>query len=371
MDERVMQFRVGVMFLATFIITGILLVMFGKLPRWIGSYPVQVRFEYAGGVSKGAPVRKSGILIGRVADVQLTEADSKVLVTLDIQNDKTVYQNEECYITRDLLGDTAVVFAPVATSRAPRKPIEPNSVLEGQISDDPTGLKKALEGPINTVNNTGQALAAASEQLGRAAHRVEEILDDETQKNVQSLLRDAAVSLKSIQSILGDEQNREKITQAMKRLPETIDNMNTTFQATNDTLHRFTDRTGPDKKSPIDRMVSTIEITERTLRKFSEPAREGELAPVDQIAKAMENINDVTSVLRTVMNKIDQGEGSIGALMNDRELYNRLNRAARNIEDISRQLKPVVADARVITDKVARHPGVIIRDAVKPGVGIK
>jgi len=118
-------------------------------------------------------------------------------------------------------------------------------------------------------------------------------------------------------------------------------------------------------------MVNTIEITEKTLRKFSEPAREGELAPVDQIAKAMENINDVTSVLRSVMNKIDQGEGSIGALMNDRELYNRLNRAARNIEDISRQLKPVVADARVITDKVARHPGVIIRDAVKPGVGIK
>ena len=35
MDERVMQFRVGVMVLATLIITAILLVMFGKLPSLI------------------------------------------------------------------------------------------------------------------------------------------------------------------------------------------------------------------------------------------------------------------------------------------------------------------------------------------------
>ena len=67
MDERVMQFRVGVMFLATLIITGILLVMFGKLPRLHRrNYPVQVRFDDAGGVTKDTPVRKSGILIGRV-----------------------------------------------------------------------------------------------------------------------------------------------------------------------------------------------------------------------------------------------------------------------------------------------------------------
>ena len=56
MDERVMQFRVGVMFLATFILIGILLVMFGKLPKLIGHYYVEVRFESAPGVSKDTPV---------------------------------------------------------------------------------------------------------------------------------------------------------------------------------------------------------------------------------------------------------------------------------------------------------------------------
>ena len=118
-------------------------------------------------------------------------------------------------------------------------------------------------------------------------------------------------------------------------------------------------------------MVATIEMTERTMRKFSEPGREGEPAPADQIAKAMENISDITTLIRSIMERIDRGEGSIGALMNDRQLYDRLNCAAKNIEEVSYRLKPIVEDARVFMDKAARHPGVIVRDAVKPGVGLK
>jgi phospholipid/cholesterol/gamma-HCH transport system substrate-binding protein len=38
---------------------------------------------------------------------------------------------------------------------------------------------------------------------------------------------------------------------------------------------------------------------------------------------------------------------------------------------LTRQLEPVLADVRVITDKVARNPGIIIRDAVAPGPGLK
>ena len=89
-------------------------------------------------------------------------------MTAEIQADKNIYQNEDCYITRDLLGgDTALVFHPRPQERAlAGKPIDPAKVLEGKISDDPTGLKRALAEPIDTVNDTGKALTAASKQLG-------------------------------------------------------------------------------------------------------------------------------------------------------------------------------------------------------------
>jgi phospholipid/cholesterol/gamma-HCH transport system substrate-binding protein len=370
MDERVLQLRVGLMFLATLLIMAILLVLFGKLPRWVGQYPIRVQFEYAGGVTSGTPVRKSGVLIGQVSDVQLTDHDEKVLVTLEIYADKSIYQNEECYVTRDLLGDSAIAFIP-SSRIASRERIAPGSILQGRVSDDPTGLKQALESPINTVRSTGEALTSAAKKLEVAADRVGAIFDPATQENVQSVLKSAATSLKAIESVLGDEQNRSKLTESVRKLPDTLDSMNATFRSTDETLRQFTERSKTDGKTAIERMVETIEMTERVLRKFSQPAREGELAPADQIASAMENINEVTNLLRTVTARIDQGEGSLGALIKDRQLYDRLNRAAKNIEDVSWRLKPIVEDARVFMDKAARHPGVIVRDAVKPGLGIK
>jgi phospholipid/cholesterol/gamma-HCH transport system substrate-binding protein len=57
--------------------------------------------------------------------------------------------------------------------------------------------------------------------------------------------------------------------------------------------------------------------------------------------------------------------------LKDRQLYDRLNHAAKNLDEVSLRLKPIVEDARVFMDKLARHPGAPIRDAIKPGPGIK
>jgi phospholipid/cholesterol/gamma-HCH transport system substrate-binding protein len=69
--------------------------------------------------------------------------------------------------------------------------------------------------------------------------------------------------------------------------------------------------------------------------------------------------------------RIDAGDGTIGALMNDRELYDRLTRTVRNVNELTEKMKPILDDARVFSDKISRHPGTIIRDAVKPGPGLK
>lgn len=372
MEERRMQLHVGLMFFATLLITAILLVMFGKLPNLIPGrhYFVDVNFRHAEGVSTGTPVRKSGILIGRVSRVRLADEDSSVVVTLKIDGDKKLYRNERCYISRDLLGDTSLSFVPVPDTPGAGQQIEPGIVLVGDVSDDPTGLKRALQGPIDTVNQTGLALKEASEQLRSAAKKVENILDSE-ESNIREVMENAAESLKAVRKVLGDKETQDRLADAMQQLPDTLNNMSETFKTADESMKIFSQRSGEDGRTTIERMVSTIEMTERTLRKFSQPAGPGEEAPVDQIAVAMQNIGEITTLMRSIMARMERGEGSLGALLNDRELYNRFNRAAHNIEKISRELQPIVDDARVFSDKISRHPGVIVRDAIRPGPGIK
>ena len=79
-------------------------------------------------------------------------------------------------------------------------------------------------------------------------------------------------------------------------------------------------------------MIDTIKMTERTLRKFRHGIGGRSAGPADQIAAAMQDIGTITSLLRQIVTRIDQGEGSLGALLNDRQLYDRFNHTACNLD---------------------------------------
>jgi phospholipid/cholesterol/gamma-HCH transport system substrate-binding protein len=70
--------------------------------------------------------------------------------------------------------------------------------------------------------------------------------------------------------------------------------------------------------------------------------------------------------------KLNSADGTIGLLINDPQLYQHLNRAAKNIDEITRELKPIKDDLRVFTDKIARHPESLgVRGALEKKAGIK
>ena len=103
MSDRVMQFRVGVVVLATAIIAGILIVLFGDLPSLVqATYPVRMSFVDARGIAPGTPVRKNGILVGRVSSVMLDERGG-VRVTADVDSYVPVYRDEQPRIATTLL----------------------------------------------------------------------------------------------------------------------------------------------------------------------------------------------------------------------------------------------------------------------------
>src|SRR5208337_3202542 len=100
MNERIMQFRVGVMILATILIALILGLLFtGTGPLLRGTYPIYIKFNDAPGVTRDTPVRTAGIRIGRVRNVQLANDDAGVIVTADIDSGRQLFNNEQCKVT--------------------------------------------------------------------------------------------------------------------------------------------------------------------------------------------------------------------------------------------------------------------------------
>ena len=118
--------------------------------------------------------------------------------------------------------------------------------------------------------------------------------------------------------MLGDKENQKRLAKSLGKLPETIDSMNDTFVTADPALRRFTEPTGPEgDKLAIDRLISTIELTVNwDVREFSE-STDPITAPSEQITKAVANINEITDLMRSIMSRIDRGEGFVGRPLKD------------------------------------------------------
>ena len=112
MDERVAQARVGIVVISALILTAILIVLFGDFPSMFHTgKTIRVRFTNAPGVAKGTPVRKSGILVGRVSRVEFVKDSPDVMVTLSLNAGTQIYEDENCSINNSsLLGNSFVEF---------------------------------------------------------------------------------------------------------------------------------------------------------------------------------------------------------------------------------------------------------------------
>ena len=140
----------------------------------------------------------------------------------------------------------------------------------------PTGLKRSLAGPINTVENTGKVLMVAECAVGRAARRVEDILRLERKGTFRRSSGTPPRRSRRSRTFLATNRIRRGSVESLRRLPDTLDNMNHTFQATDETLRKFSQRSPVDGKTPVERIVGTIEMTERTLAQVQRAVRTGQ-----------------------------------------------------------------------------------------------
>jgi phospholipid/cholesterol/gamma-HCH transport system substrate-binding protein len=357
MDQRIMQFRVGLMVFATLLILGILIAMFGEMPKIIhGEYNLYVSFAQAPGVNKDTPVRKSGILIGRVTNVRFSDDDTKVLVAAAIQQKYNLHKNEVCRVQTNLLGDAMLEFI-----RSPGEPISPElwkngDKLKGLYTPEPTQLianiQDKFESTITSVQTTSSDLGAASRKLATTLDTLNSILE-QNRDGMKNAVDQANDIMSSARNIIGDRETQAQLRDAMQHLPQMVKDTHDTVLKMRETM------------AAVDRNLTNIEG-------FTKPLGERGETLIDNLDRGTERLDKLVSEMLKFSQALNSSQGTIGQLVNNPELYQNLNRAARNIDEISRELKPIVSDARVFSDKIARHPEMLgVRGVMQKGAGIK
>lgn len=355
MNDRMMQFRVGVVVLATAIIAGILIVLFGDLPSLVqATYPLKMSFADARGVSNGTPVRKNGILVGRVADVELDEKGG-VSVVADIDSYVPIYKDEQPRIASTLLGDAEIQLVPGRVV-PPRQRIAPEEVLVGAISRDPFEAFATLEPKLGSAL---ESLTQASESVTKLSANLDRLLlgeDDTFSKMVaktEKALDAFSLAMDNINDVMGDANARANLKQTLNGLPEVMNDLRTTVQG-------------------IGTTVDTADRNLRNLEGLTRPLGERGEGMVAQVDKTIGRLDEVLQQATLFTRALNESEGTLGKLVRDPKVYDDLAQAAANVNNLTKELRPIVDDVRVFTDKIARHPEQLgVRGALDRRPGLK
>ncbi|MBL8848440.1 MAG: MCE family protein, partial [Planctomycetaceae bacterium] len=170
MNERQLQFRVGLFVLAALMICTALIIEFGDLQKYLqDSYQLAIHFDSTPGLQRGTPVRQNGISIGKVAEVLLDEQAGGVLVVVDIHADRQVRKDSRPVLVSTLLGDASIEFS----AGASKDMLPPNTRIEGLAAADPLQMIQRIE---VQVSDTLTAFTATTNEWKSLATNVNRLV---------------------------------------------------------------------------------------------------------------------------------------------------------------------------------------------------
>jgi len=329
-QERSIEVKVGILILVALGILGGFVLVMGGL-SFEKTYPIYVDFDNPGGLQTGAPVKIAGIDVGKVDEMQFRggELDPKtgrhpmVRVKLLVKQKvrKTIHDDAEFYVTtQGVLGEQFLA-------------IEPGSPTHPELDPEST-IPKGVGPPRLDL-----FFAKAYELLDMTVTGL---------NNNKDLVKDIAVNTRDLLGGLNGAVtgNRARIDRIMANLDDLtaeakvlthdartnyIDNPK--LVTTVDNIEKITTDLKNDSGPLLSDAKEAIANLNRASRVIGDPAGEAKLRKtLDDVAALASRANAIASDAQTIVTHIKRGEGTVGALVMDEELYDNLQEMTRDLK---------------------------------------
>lgn len=421
MDDNGYRFGVGVLVLASAIVGVLLIAFFGAVPKfWVERYRFTVNFPSAPNVGVDTPVRKNGVLIGRVAKVELRkQRGGGVDLLLEIDRNYELLVGEVPRIKTGSLisGDSIIEFVEPDSkelltrfdgfSGSPRDGVlderevqasqqiigQQDFIAKGEVVPDPLEAFGDMAGLANSLQRVAEKLdsilSVAQDTFGGDNTPIRDVTS-----RMQTTLDNINVTVGTINRI-GTQIERANIpdlvAEALNTLPGLIKKAEGTLTQLQSTLKGFEEFSnslesiGGEFQGIGDTVRSALTNADQAignLAEITEPISQRSDQIAANLGNALAHIEGLSADLKIFARRINSSSGTLARLIDDPSMYGKLNDTldnirlvSGNVELITRRLQPVIEDVRVTADKLARDPAQMgVRGILSPrpnGVGIK
>ncbi|KFE98457.1 mammalian cell entry protein [Chryseobacterium formosense] len=257
------------------------------------------KYDNVEGLTQSAPVSINGLKVGQVDKIiPQTTKDGKIHFVVKI----TVDNNFEFSKNSNL-----EIFEP---SLMGGKEMRVNLFYGGETAKDGDTLKGAFK--LGMMNSLSSQVGPVKDQLQTVLHRVDSLMANANQ--------------------VMNAQNREEIKVLLHNLNKTVGALETTAGSVN----RLVGNNDPKLQKVLDEASLTMKSGKVTLEKYGNLA---ESIDTKQLNQTIANLDQTVGKLNSVVAGIDRGEGSLGKIMKDDQLYNNLNSASTNLNSLIEDMK--------------------------------
>lgn len=261
-------------------------------------------YETTSGIQDAAPVSVSGLEIGKVTNMKfLSKQSNKILIELTVYKDVAIPSNSVARIfSLDLLGtkNIEIVFGDSKTYAQDGDTLIGGSQLSltEEVNKQVAPIKLKAENLLSSLDTMVTVLQS--------------VFNSQTQRNLNA-------SFSSIRATLSN-------------LESTSYNMDTLVYGQRKSLERiiFNVESITENFRKNDKNISSI------LANF---ASISDTLAKSNLAATLTNVNSVLARVASITTKIDKGEGSIGLLVNDKNLYENLDKSAAQLNALMEDMK--------------------------------
>lgn len=328
MRERGLEFRVGLLLLVALAVLVGFVVVLGSFSLRSG-FTMYVDYDYVGNLQAGAPIKVSGIKVGKVKELVFhggavdpkTQRRVQVRVEAWVEDRarESIRSDAEYFInTAGVLGEQYLEIVPGRDFDRPG--VVPGAIVRG--TDPPrtdlvvARLYEVLDGISAVLRDDRQAIADLLRNGSSAVAEVNRLLVDNRQQvtallgNSAELAREATVTLRSVNRQLGDGKLAQLATRT-ETLLSTADQ--TLRQATPPAVALLTDAT-------------------RVTGLVTEARVDRALVVADKAATAATSAGGLLDNVNGMVTDLRAGKGTAGALLARDEVYADLRELIRDLK---------------------------------------
>lgn len=303
-----------------------LVLLFGNNPAWFtpaNTYPLEIQFRNAGGIRTGNIVTVNGIEVGRVTEIGLYDKQN-----LDADfNVRVVVAINEQYQIPD--GSTATTNEPVLGQGRPDiqiqpatggVPLQPGARITGRVLGAvetlfPSDIVATFTSSADQIRVTGAALTPVLDDLHRILRKQSPDEVDGSayaQGNLSSAIARFDDLMRTMNTLLGDEETATKLRQSIANI----------YNITEDgkvAMGEFR-AAAADTRNLVESAGQSVDAANRAFLRVEGTANDLR----ERVVTTLTRVDRFMDTMNRIILPISRGEGTIGRMLRDNDLYDAL-----------------------------------------------